>query len=97
MNIVSRNIIGGEIGRRRQLELESMEIENQFQEWADFDNLGETLFLKNLSDSRANGSFQLVPFIFLVYIPGIHVLAGHNAVDANVPHHRRAVPTDSNL
>ncbi len=44
MNIVSRNIIGGEIGGRRQLELESMEIENQFQEWADFDNLGETLF-----------------------------------------------------
>lgn len=54
-------------------------------------------FLKNLSDSRANGSFQLVPFIFLAYIPGIHVLAGHNAVDANVPHHRRAVPTGFEL
>lgn len=29
--------------------------------------------------------------------PGIHVLAGHNAVDANVPHHRRAVPTGFEL
>lgn len=57
----------------------------------------QTVFLKNLGVCRVKRRFQFVPFVLLADIPGIHVLADPNALDAHVSHHRRAVPTEFQL
>ncbi|MCY9668253.1 hypothetical protein M5X11_25570 [Paenibacillus alginolyticus] len=40
---------------------------------------------------RANHGPKFVPLFFLAHVPRIHVLADHNAIDAHVPHHGRAM------
>lgn len=48
-------------------------------------------FLKKLGCRRTNCKPKLVPLFLLVDVPRIHVLADHNAVDANIPHLRGTV------
>ncbi|WP_364145329.1 hypothetical protein [Paenibacillus sp. LPE1-1-1.1] len=50
------------------------------------------IFLKKLGCGRADFSPKQILLFFLVDVPSIDVLADHNAVDAYVPHHGRAMP-----
>lgn len=67
-----------------------MKNENQFQKKGEFRQFAKRYF-KKLGGGWIKQGFQFVPLVHLADVPGIHVLADHNAVDAHVLYHDGAV------